>query len=502
MPGGPGPQEGGVPGDGMGQRAVRGAVVTVSAQGLKMVIQFLSVVILARLLTPQDYGLVAMVMAVIGVADIFRDFGLSSSAIQAPTLSRDEQVNLFWINTLLGLTLAVIAVASAPLVALLYQHPELRVITMALAVNFLINGMSTQYRADLNRRLLFRRLALADVLGPACGLALATVLALVGVGFWALVAQQVMQATVVLVVLGLGARWLPGRYRRGVPVRRFLSFGVRLVGSQLIAYIGSNIDTVMLGLRSTAGALGVYNRTYQLVMTPVGQIRGPLNTVAIPVLARMQDQDERFQSTVARGQVAMGYTLVAGLAVMAGAAAPLVSVVLGEAWLQAIPVLRLLAIGAGLQTLAYVGYWVYVTKGLVDHLFHYTFISTGIRVVMVVIGSGFGLVGVAAAMAVAPAVAWPLSIWWLSRRAAIPVRRLWAGGVRVLLFGAVVGVAAHAGVVLAARLPWSWAGGPWPELVLALLCATLTFVAAATLVRPFRTDVRDVLALVRIGLRR
>lgn len=486
----------------MGGRAVRGAVVTVGAQGVKMLIQFLSVVILARLLTPQDYGLIAMVLAIIGVADIFRDFGLSSSAIQARTLSRDEQVNLFWVNTLLGTALAVLAIAASPLVALLYQHPELRVITMALAVNFLINGMSTQYRADLNRRLLFRRLALADVLGPACGLAVATGLALWGLGYWALVAQQVTQAGVVLVVLALGARWLPGRYRRGVPIRHFLAFGMRLAGSQLIAYIGSNIDTVMLGLRASAGALGIYNRTYQLVMTPVGQVRGPLNTVAIPVLSRLQDHEQRFQAMVARGQVAMGYTLVVGLAVMAGSAAPLVSVVLGEEWLQAIPVLRLLAIAAGLQTLSYVGYWVYVTKGLVDHLLHYTFISTGIRVALVVTGSQFGLVGVATAMAIAPAVAWPLSIWWLSRRASIPVRQLWAGGLRVLVFSALVGGATHGGVVLAAHSPWSAAGGVWLQLVAGILCGAVAYALVALAVLPFRRDVRDVGALVRLGLRR
>jgi Membrane protein involved in the export of O-antigen and teichoic acid len=330
----------------------------------------------------------------------------------------------------------------------------------------------------------------------------ATLLALAGAGFWALVAQQVTQAGVVLVALALGAGWLPGRYRRGVPMRRFLSFGVRLVGSQLIAYIGSNIDTVMLGLRASAGALGVYNRTYQLVMTPVGQVRGPLNTVAIPVLSRLQDHDRRFQSTVARGQVAMGYTLVTGLALMAGSAAPLVTVVLGDAWLQAIPVLRLLAIGAGLQTLSYVGYWVYVTKGLVDHLLHYTFISTGIRVTLVIIGSSFGLVGVAAAMAVAPAVAWPLSIWWLSRRASIPVRQLWVGGMRVLMFSVLVGAATHGGVTLASLSWWSGMGAVWVQLLVGIGCGLVAYALAAVAVPLFRRDVRDVAALVRLGLRR
>lgn len=502
-----------------GQRAVRGAVVTVTAQGAKMGIQVLSVIVLARLLSPQDYGLIAMVVAVIGVADIFRDFGLSSSAIQASTLSRAEQVNLFWVNTLIGVVLAVCAAAASPLVALLYGHPELRAITVALAVNFLLNGMATQYRADLNRRMMFTRLAVADVLAPALGLVAATVLALGGAGFWALVAQQVTQALVVLVLVAIGARWLPGRYRRDVSVRPFLRFGVRLVGSQLVNYVGSNIDTVMLGLRGTPASLGLYNRAYQLVMTTTGQIRAPLNTVAVPVLSRMQDDEQRFQMTVARAQRALGYTLVVALAVMAGTAAPLVITLLGSQWVGATPVLRLLAVAAGLQTLSFVGYWVYVTKGLVGHLLNYTFISTGIRVALVVAGSTWGLPGVATAMAVAPAIAWPLSFWWLSRRACVPVRELWRGGVRISAFAGLVGAAAYGGVlgvaamgaggsgvgevgVGEAGLGLSGVGLAWVQLGAGVGCAVLAFAVIGWLIPVYRRDLRDVWGLIRLGLRR
>lgn len=475
----------------LGKRAVRGAAVTVAGQAGKIGLQMLSVIVLARLLTPGEYGLIAMVAAIIGVADIFRDFGLSSAAIQAPTLSRVEQSNLFWVNTALGGLLALLALAGAPLVAAFYGQPVLTLITMGLAVNFLLNGMATQYRADLNRRMRFRQLATADVTAPALGLAVAIALAAGGAGFWALVAQQVVQVATMLVMVMIGARWLPGWYKRAVSVRRFLAFGLRLAGSQLIGYIGNNTDTVALGLTVSPAQLGLYNRSYQLVMTPLGQIRGPLNSVAVPVLSRIQTDEKAFQSYVARGQVAMGYTLVVGLAVVAAAAYPLIAVLLGAQWMEAAPILALLAVGAAFQTLSYVGYWVYVAKGLVDHLLHYTLFTTTFRVACVVTGAAFGLVGVAIAMAFVPLLLWPVSFWWLSRRAAVPIRKLWLGGLRVITFAAAVG----AGTALAvlATSPW----GTWASAIAGLLAGAATYALLGWLVPVFRNDLMGMFSLFK-----
>ena len=480
----------------LAKTAVRGAAVTVTAQGSKIALQVLSVVVLARLIGPSDYGLIAMVTAVIGFADIFRDFGLSSAAIQAPRLSRDEQVNLFWANTALGAVLALLVVAGSPLIAAFYGQPDLTIIAIALSVNFLLNGMATQYRADLNRRMRFRQLAIADVAGPAVGLVVAIGMAVNGAGFWSLVVQQITQVGVMLILVAVGAHWLPGLYRRGTSIRRFLAFGLKLVGSQVIGYIGSNADTVALGLTVSPHQLGLYNRAYQLVMTPVGQVRGPLNTVAIPVLSRLQHDHDRFDSFVQRGQVALGYTLVVGLAAVAGVAAPLVTVALGDDWVGAAPVVALLAIGAAFQTLAYVGYWVYVARGLVSHLLPYTMLATGIRLACVAVGAGFGVIGVAVAMATVPFVSWPLSFWWLSRRASIPVRALWIGGLRVMSFALLVGAAAIGAVMVSAQ----W--GAWVSLLAGILAAAVCYAVLVAAVPPYRRDVNGVVLLLREHLRR
>lgn len=474
----------------LGHRAARGAFVTLLAQGLKILVQLASVVLLARLLTPHDYGLIAMVLAVIGVGEIFRDFGLSSAAIQSPTLSREQRSALFWINGAIGTGLALLVVLLAPAVAAFYSQPDLEPIARILAPVFVANGFATQYRASLVRDLRFRSLAVADIGSALVGLCAAAVSALLGAGVMALVLQQLAQAACLLLLLALSARWLPGLPRRGAPVRQFLGFGGNLVGSQLVGYVANNLDTVIIGLRFGAAPLGIYSRAFQLLMTPLNQVRSPLTSVALPVLSRLADDPQRFNRYVQAGQRALGYSLVAVLGLVVAAAEPITSVLLGSQWLDAAPILRLLAIAGIFQTLAFVGYWVYLARGLTRDLLHYSILSAVIRIVILLIGSQWGVIGVAVGYAVAPAISWPISLWWLSRRSGVAVRPLYAGAGRILGCVVIAGGASWAAAIAAAPL------GAIAQLVAATLALAVGY-AALTLLPPIRRDARAVLLLIR-----
>jgi O-antigen/teichoic acid export membrane protein len=476
----------------LGKRAARGAAVTLGAQGARILIQVASVVVLSRLLSPEDYGLIAMVIAVIGIGEIFRDFGLSSAAIQSPTLSKGQRDNLFWINAAIGLVLAAGVYLGSGLLAVVYDHDELVGIAHALSLTFVLTGLTTQYRASLVRDLRFVSLARADVASPAIALVASVAAALAGWGYWALVAGQLTQALVQLVMLAVSARWLPGLPRRGQQMRGFVRFGWNLVGSQLVGYISNNIDSVIIGRQFGAGALGIYNRAFQLLMTPLSQIRSPLTTVALPVLSRLVDDDRRFGDYIARGQLALGYSLVAGLGIAVGAAEPITRLFLGEQWTGVAPILRLLAIAGIFQTLAFVGYWVYVSRGLTGDLFRYSLVSAAIKVVCILAGTPFGVVGIAVGYAIAPAVSWPISLWWLSRRSSIPTRRLYLGALRVLSV-VIVSAAASAGVSIAA-VAW----GPLAQLALAVATTVAVYALAAWIVRPVRRDLASVLEMVRM----
>ncbi|MET4780328.1 lipopolysaccharide biosynthesis protein [Glaciihabitans sp. UYNi722] len=478
---------------GLGKRAARGAAVTLSAQGAKILIQVASVVVLARLLDPRDYGLIAMVMTVIGVGELLRDFGLSSAAIQAPQLSRAQRDNLFWTNTGIGIVLAVLVFFfGGELLALIYRRDELIPIARALSLVFILNGLTTQYRADLVRRLRFRQLALADILSPALGLLLAIGAALLGWGFWALVVQQVSQSLIQLTINSISARWIPGLPQRNVPMRAFLKFGWHLVASQLIGYVSNNTDSFIIGLRFGTIPLGLYSRAYQLLTTPLNQIRLPLTTVALPVLSRLRDDNRRFADYIAQGQLALGYTVVLGLGLIAAASFPVTAIFLGPKWESVAPIFSLLSIAGIFQLLAFVGYWVYVTRGLTGALFRFTLLSSAIKVAGILIGSQWGVVGVAAGYVISAAVEWPISLAWLSRRTDLPVRRLYAGAFRILTLVAVAGILAALVVDLLAPF------GPIPQLGAALLTMLCVYALACLLVRPIRKDIVSVINLVKL----
>ncbi|MBO9625105.1 MAG: lipopolysaccharide biosynthesis protein [Microbacterium sp.] len=475
--------------------AARGAYFTLAAQGARILLQLLSIIVLARILSPHDYGLFAIVLVVVGLGEIFRDFGLTSASIQAPELSTGQRDNLFWINAAMGVVLSAAMFCASWAIGAITASPELVGISQWLAPTFLLNGLATQHRANLMRDLKLRPLAVIDVASSAIALAVAIVVALAGGGYWALVVQQLVTAFVLLVGVVIAGGWLPRLYSRAHSVAKMVNFGWTLVATNLINYASRQIDTVVVGFRFGTTALGLYNRSFQLVMTPLGQVRSPLQSVALPVLSRVQEDQPRFATYVTAAQLALGFGFGIPLAILSGIAEPAVDILLGSRWAEAAPFLRLFAIAGILTTVPFVGYWVYLARGLGAELLKYTIVTAILKIVCVVVGSFFGVIGVAVALAVHPAIAWPLSLAWLSRVTPMPRRELYLGAGRIISLSLVSGVAAWgASQALAGVGMWGQAG--------AGLAAGLAVAAAALLVPVYRRDAKTLSDFVRLMLRR
>lgn len=475
----------------LGGRAARGAAITLAGQAARILLQTASVVVLARILVPKDYGLMAMVLVVVGVGEILRDFGLSMAAIRAPELSAAQQNNLFWVNGGIGLVLSLVAFSAAGLFAEIFNQPALTGMVRVLCITFTVNGLASQYRADLNRRMLFGRLSVSDVAGQAVGLGVAVTSAVLGAGYWALVAQQLTQVTTALVLLVVFAGWLPRAPRRSVDIRPFLRVGWNLMATQAIYYLSNNLDTITIGLRFSSSTLGLYNRGFQLVMTPLNQLRSPATTVALPVLTRLHGDYQRAGEYIRRSQLALGYTIVAGLSIGAGAATPVVALLLGSKWAHVVPVFSLLAIAGACSTLSYVGFWVYVSRGLTRDLMRYTLVTLVLQALCIVIGSQWGMVGVAAGYAVAAGLEWPLSLTWLSRITVIPLHDLMHGALRIVSCAFLAGIAAAAA---------AHATNTEPAIIGCLAAAAAgvgVYGAAVLLAHPVRADLAGVAAFGR-----
>lgn len=347
----------------LGHRASRGAAVTAGGLWLKTLIQLASTMILARLLDPSDFGLVAMIMAIVGIADLVRDFGLTGAIIQARNLSIAQWSALLWFSALVGLGLSAILAGSAPLIAWLYHDSRLVVLTLAVAPTLLINGMAMPMQAVVQRELRFGTLALIDIVAMLVGVVASTVAALLGWGVWSLVILAGAGQVYRLIALWIAAKPRWGRPRISRDIRPFVTTGASIFGVQLLNYVSRNIDNVAIGQQLGSAALGQYSRAYALFLLPQQQLTAPIGRVALPVLSRLQDDAERYRRYVRGALTIIGYLSLPTYAIAAAVAHPLMLVLLGPQWDVAADVFALLALAGVAQAVGNVQGWLYISLG-------------------------------------------------------------------------------------------------------------------------------------------
>lgn len=476
----------------LGTTAAKGAAVTLSLQTARFVVQLSGLVVLARLLAPSDFGLIAMVTALIGIGDILREFGLVPAAIQAKVLSHDQKTNLFWLCSCLGLLVALLACAVAPLISTLYNDYRLIEITFLLSLTFLFNGLQSQFQAGLAREMRFAALSISDLFAQMIGLGLGIIAALLGFGYWSLVVQLLSQSFSLLILRICVAKWTPGWPNKLGKIGDQLRFGKSLVLTQSLVYVSSNVDSLLVGSRFGATELGFYNRGFQILMMPLNQILTPLTTVALPVLSRVSDDAARFNNYLQRAQIVVAYPTVLLFSGMAASAYPLIKVVFGENWTPSAPVFQALALGGVFQAIGYVGYWVFLSKALTASHFRFSLLSRSILVSAILVGSFWGPVGVAVGYSTGIVLNWPLGLLWLRRVAGIRVRPLFAGGLRAVLLGATSAVASIG--VHIAMVP-----GDNVSSILVTVGSGLLFVCLIVTVVPiYRRDMVAILATARL----
>ena len=242
---------------GMKERAVKSAGITLAAQGIKLILQLGSVAILARLLQPSDFGLIAMVTVFTGLALQFMEGGLSMATIQRDQITHAQVSNLFWVNGALGTALCLLGILISPLVAIIYDEPRLTLVMAAMSLTFLIGGLSVQHDALLRRQMRFRAISVIDIVSMAAGIATGIAAALGGLEYWALVISPITTFATKTVMRWLSARWVPSMMSRGSGVRPLLGFGANLTGANFIGYMATNLTPFAIGYIGGAQSLGL-----------------------------------------------------------------------------------------------------------------------------------------------------------------------------------------------------------------------------------------------------
>ena len=420
--------------------------------------------LLARLLTPDDFGLVAMVLSLFGVGELLRDAGLSDASIRLERLPEGLRNNLFWINVVVGTTLGLLAVALLPLLANFYDQPSVVAVGLGFAPMFLLSALSAQHRVGLQRTGAFGRLALADLTAMVVGSAAAVGAAAFGLGVASLVLQMYVTALLTMVLLWSLGGWWPGRPCRGQGTRAVVGMGSHFLGSTLLTYLSLNIDSIVTGRSFGTATLGQYNRASTLIRTPARQVAAPVRSVMLPVLTRGWADRGEAMVLARRAQLLSTLPVIPLVVLAAGAPAALVSVVLGPGWDQAATVAPFLAVSQLFGAVGGVVALMLVVGGHGRQLLGLSALSTGVDVVLVVFGARFGVLGVATAVAVAPAVSWAATVVVARRATHLPVGRLVTQGLTLV-------VTTLLGVALA-RVTVALLGGPaLLHLVVAIVCS-------------------------------
>jgi PST family polysaccharide transporter len=330
----------------LARRSVRATVATSAAAALDFAIRLGSVAVLARLVSPSDFGIVMIAGAAVAVAEQFRDLGLPSATLQRPGLTAAEVTSLFWINAGAGALLALLLCISSPLLATVLDEPRLIPLTCAFSLTVFTGGLAVQHQALLGRQLLLGRLAAVRVAAGLLATGFSVWLAARGAGCWALLGREVTRSALLTAGTWWLLPWRPGAPGSLSAVRPHLRFGADVLGANLLGALAASSDRLILGRFGGPAAVGLYRQAVQLVSTPTDQLLGPLYQVAQPALSRVQREPERYQRAYGRLLTLVSLATIPISLLLAVFAEEATLVLLGPAWTEAVPVVRILCVAA------------------------------------------------------------------------------------------------------------------------------------------------------------
>ena len=397
---------------GLREKALRGGVFKSLAQVVTFVTRIGSTAILARLLDPKDFGLVAMATAVTGILLLFKDAGLSLATVQRRDITHEQLSTLFWLNIVLGLGLALLCVAAAPAVAHFYDDSRVFWVTVWTAPGFLLGALGMQHNALLMRQMRFSVLSAIDVASVISGAAVGVAMAFLGCGYWSLVGVSLAMQAAVPIGAWACAGWVPGKPHRDREILSMIRLGGAVTLNNIVVYVAYNVDKILLGRYWGAETLGSYGRAYQLVNIPTDNINSAVSSVALSTLSRLQGEPEML-----RAYFLKGYSIVIALTIPATVACAvfaeeIVGVLLGPKWGASAEIVRLLAPTIAVFALANPMFWLLFSTGLMGRSVKLAVVIAVLVITGYVLGLPYGARGVASAYSIAMTLWLVPHIFW------------------------------------------------------------------------------------------
>lgn len=366
--------------------------------------QLLTTMVLARLLQPADFGLMGMVLVVVGFVTVFNDLGTSAAVIREKNPSPSMWPSIFWTNVAFGVMSTMLLLMSSPLLGFFFKEPRVTPLLAVLSSSFLIYGFSVLHKAIMERDLLFDRLAKVELAATLVGATVGIGSAFLGCGVWSLVYQALALAMCTTLLLWVYSPWRPAFLFRWAEIKGIGNYSLNLVGYNILNYFVRNADNLLIGRFLGAEALGYYSLAYRLMLYPIQNIASVVGRVMFPVLSQIQDDDAAFRQVylkAARSIALITFPLMTGVMALS---APFILTFFGEQWRPVILLLTILSpIGMAQSVGTTVGA-IYQAKGRTDALFRWGLLSGAMALCAFVIGLQWGVVGVATAYAIAVAL--------------------------------------------------------------------------------------------------
>ncbi len=382
---------------GLKRQSLRGSIATFFAQGTKMAVQIGSQVVLARLLFPAEYGLVAMAFPVVAFLQVFNDIGLGQALVQRPVLEQKQVSALFWLNLGVSLLLGLAVILISPLAAWAYGEHRLIALLAVLSVMLPIAGINVVPTALLTRQMRFVLTARNEIIAAMFGAIVTIVCALKGLSYWSLVIGQLALLITGSALGWLAVGWRPSRPTRFPAIWNDVKFGANITLSNLATFVTTSADNVIVGLATGKVALGLYDRSYNLVTRPIGQLMSPASRIATPLLSRLADQPEKYRSAYLHIVRTATILLLPAMLVGISNATTVVRVLLGPRWPEAAPVFSWLCFGGLTSGIYASGFWLLISQDRTAELRRLALLAAVINVVSFLVGAIWGVIGVAIA---------------------------------------------------------------------------------------------------------
>lgn len=355
---------------GLKKKVVRGGMVIASSRVISLLFSLVTIPILARLISPQDFGLIETVAVFTNFAAMFVDAGLSKATVQRDSITHVQVSNLFWIASGFGTTIAILIACLSPVVAWAYGEPRLQPVMLAMSFSYAFSGLTIQHQALLQRSMNYLALSIAGITATICGQIAAIVYAYNYQGtdsvYWALVLMPFVAALIKMVLTWTLCSWLPGLPKRDPGTRDLLVFGANLTSFNFVNYFARNTDKLLISWWWGLTSVGYYGRAYRLLMLPMTMLAPSIESLVVPMLSRLKNEPYKYREAflqVVKPYLWMSVPLTGWLYLVSE---PLILIYFGASWVEVTPYFQALIPVAWASSFVSCSGWVFTSWGHVN----------------------------------------------------------------------------------------------------------------------------------------